>query len=118
MRLLICLFVLCPFILRAQESELRVVLNADSGIQWTKADDWNVVLKKSQEENKNIFVDFYATWCGPCKLMDKNIFSTNEVGELMNNKFISVKVQMDKTALDDELIKKWYNQASNLRKNI
>ena len=28
--------------------------------------------EKAQETKKNIFIDCYTTWCGPCKFMSKN----------------------------------------------
>lgn len=36
--------------------------------------DWASVKAKAQQENKIIFIDFYTSWCGPCKQMAKNIF--------------------------------------------
>ena len=51
---------------------------------------------KAQEEEKIIFVDAYATWCGPCKRMAKFVFTDPEVGEFYNQTFISLKIDMEK----------------------
>lgn len=60
--------------------------------------DWETIQKKAKESNQLIFVDVYTTWCGPCKAMDKNVFSTKTVGDYFNNNFISYKIDAEKGA--------------------
>jgi thioredoxin-related protein len=63
-------------------------------------------LAKAKKENKLLFVDFYTSWCGPCKMMSKKIFPTQEVGEYFNDKFISLKIDAEKGE-GPELAKKY-----------
>lgn len=65
------------------------------GIQFTDA-AWNSILKKAKAEKKIIFLDAYASWCGPCKMLQKNVFTRKEVGEYFNKRFINVKMDMEK----------------------
>ena len=53
-------------------------------------------LAKAEAEEKLIFVDAYATWCGPCKRMAKNVFTHPDVGEYYNQAFIALKLDMEK----------------------
>ena len=57
---------------------------------------WSKVLKKAKKENKLIFVDCYTSWCGPCKMMAKNIFTQNHVADYFNTNFINYKIDMEK----------------------
>lgn len=54
------------------------------------------VLAKAKKENKLIFIDAYASWCGPCKLMAKNIFPLKNVGDYYNSHFVNAKIDMEK----------------------
>ena len=58
--------------------------------------DFKTVLAKAKKENKLIFLDAYAAWCGPCKLMVKNIFPLQTVGDYYNANFVNVKIDMEK----------------------
>jgi len=91
-----------------------VMINAQ-GIKFQKMSGWKDVIAKAKVENKYIFVDCYATWCGPCKSMEREIFSLPVVGEYYNQNFISIKVQFDKTENDDSIARKWYEQADNFQ---
>lgn len=51
---------------------------------------------KAQKEGKQIFMDFYTTWCGPCKMMAKKYFTLETVGKEFNKKFICFKVDAEK----------------------
>ncbi len=68
------------------------------------------------KRNKYIFVDCYATWCGPCKSMDKEVFSSPRVSSYVGKDFISVKIQMDKSGSDNENVKRWYDEAKKMKK--
>jgi thioredoxin 1 len=66
-----------------------------AGIQFTEA-RWADVLKQAKAQKKVIFLDAYASWCGPCKLLQKNTFTQKSVGDVFNKKFINVKMDMEK----------------------
>lgn len=70
---------------------------------------------KAKQENKNIFIDVTASWCGPCKMMEKDIFTQSKVAEYYNEKFLSISIQTDKTSHDEDEIKKWYEDATKIK---
>jgi thiol-disulfide isomerase/thioredoxin len=48
------------------------------------------------KQHKLIFVDCYATWCGPCNKMGRDIFPLKEVGDFYNGHFVCYKLDMEK----------------------
>ncbi len=48
-------------------------------------------LEKAKTENKLIFIDVYTAWCGPCKKMDKLVFTNDTVADFFNQYFVSIK---------------------------
>lgn len=57
---------------------------------------WKEVLAKAAQENKPIYLDAYASWCGPCKWMVKHVFTDSAVADFYNTHFINVQVDMEK----------------------
>jgi len=57
---------------------------------------WAEAQEKAKAENKLIFVDAYASWCGPCKRMSSTVFTQDKAGAFFNENFINVKIDMEK----------------------
>ena len=57
---------------------------------------WKDITKKAKDENKIIFIDCYTTWCGPCKVISKTVFTQDKVADFFNEKFICAKIDMEK----------------------
>jgi len=57
---------------------------------------WQEIVAMSKQENKMIFLDAYATWCGPCKWMAANMFTNDTIAEYYNKTFICASVDMEK----------------------
>jgi thioredoxin-related protein len=81
----------------------------NTGMQFYHNESWKNILEKAKASNKFIFVDCYATWCGPCKKMSVDVFPQKEVGDFYNAHYVSVKAQMDSSAKDNEDIRARYN---------
>lgn len=91
------------------------VYGQGNGVQFDNKLSWAQIKEKAKREDKYIFVDCFATWCGPCKAMEKEVYILDSVGKIINKSFISVKLQMDQTSGDDEYTKSWYSISKNFQ---
>lgn len=67
----------------------------------------NDILVKAKADNKPIFVDCYASWCGPCKWMVAHVFNNDTVAKFYNNHFICFAQDMENG--DGQNLKKQFN---------
>lgn len=65
------------------------------GIKFEENHNLKDALAKAKIENKLVFIDAYASWCGPCKMMAAKIFPLQEVGDYYNAHFINLKLDME-----------------------
>ena len=54
------------------------------------------LLEQAEAEDKLIFIDAFTTWCGPCKMMDAQVFPDPEVAAVFNERFVNAKFDMEK----------------------
>ncbi len=53
--------------------------------------DYIEALEMAKEENKLLLIDFYTTWCAPCKKLDKLVFQNKNVQQKLGNNFILLR---------------------------
>ena len=70
----------------------------------TKSTD--AVREMAVKEGKLVFIDLYASWCPPCRMMERHVFSRKEVGQFMSERFVAAKYDMDE-ATGKELMRKY-----------
>lgn len=70
----------------------------------TKSTD--AVREMAVKEGKLVFIDLYASWCPPCKMMERHVFSRKDVGEFMAERFVAAKYDTDQTT-GVELMKRY-----------
>ena len=62
-------------------------------IQWN---EWGAeAFDKAKLENKPILLDIGAVWCHWCHVMDRESYDNPEIAQLVNERFIAIKVDRD-----------------------
>jgi thiol-disulfide isomerase/thioredoxin len=62
---------------------------------------------EAERQEKPIFVDVYADWCGPCKQMERTVFPTDSVRDLLTGRFVLAKINGDDPVTGDSLKKQF-----------
>ncbi|SIQ77972.1 thioredoxin family protein [Chryseobacterium sp. RU33C] len=72
-----------------------IATSAQEAIQFQEL-PYKDIIAKAKKEKKLVFIDAYASWCGPCKMMEKNVFTQKSVSDYYNTNFINARFDMEK----------------------
>lgn len=74
---------------------LPVPAATGGGIAWLESERLMPVLEEAQRQKKLVFVEFYASWCAPCKVMEEEVFSHAEAYQYINQYFLAFRTDFD-----------------------
>ncbi len=57
---------------------------------------WEEALRQANAEGKMIFLDAVTSWCGPCRIMGREVFPDPMLTEFFDRHFVSIKLDMEK----------------------
>ncbi len=57
--------------------------------------DFKAALQEAEEKKLPLLVHFYADWCMPCQRMEREVFPSSVVKDLLGSRFVAVKVNSD-----------------------
>ena len=67
-------------------------LRGDHGVAWQPYSDQ--LLTTARQAQQPVIIDFYATWCTPCRELDETAFRHPEIVKLADQNFVMVKVDL------------------------
>lgn len=91
---------------------LSLVLFSFVGAQaaLTELEDYEAALAQAAKENKFVLLDFTGSdWCPPCKMMEKEVFSTEEFATFAAKNLVVVKLDFSPTGAKPGKFKDQHN---------
>lgn len=64
-------------------------------------------LEKAKAENKYVLVNFHTMTCGPCRMMEREVFPLPECGEYINKRFIPIMIDGEDDGVGTEIAQKY-----------
>ena len=64
----------------------------EAKINWMTIEEVTVAMEK---EPRNVMIDVYTSWCGPCKMMMANTFTNKNLINYVNKNYYAVKLNAE-----------------------
>ncbi len=81
------------FAFKAPSGSRETTMEEMSSAKWlTDLDEAKALAAKT---GKRIFVDFMATWCGPCKMLDADVLQTDRFKSIAKKSFVLLRIDVD-----------------------
>lgn len=71
------------------------VTMAEAQVKWVEGST-DQVRELALKADKLVFIDLYADWCGPCRMMEERVFKREEVGDYFDRHFVAAKYNVDR----------------------
>ncbi len=97
LRVLLLVFLALAFAVTQDRYLMRRLLRhgaPEGTVHWQTSLDAATV--QAAREKKPLFVDFSATWCGPCQDMLQGTYRDPDVAKVLNERFVPVLIDIDK----------------------
>ena len=84
---------------------LLMSIRPASQIEWIPYDQ--SVIAQATEAKRPVILEFYADWCAPCRIMEREVFTDPEIIKL-SRKFVTVRADLTKVRpFHDELMERY-----------
>ncbi len=93
--LLFSVFLSCHSGKRIEQNRKEEIKPSPYAFHFVESQLLSPVLDQAGLEGKLVFIDLYATWCAPCRLMEEQVFTDKELAAYFNEHFISYRVNVE-----------------------
>ncbi|MEK6754801.1 MAG: thioredoxin fold domain-containing protein [Bacteroidota bacterium] len=75
-----------------ESSESDSTETSDQALRWHFFDEGAAL---AQQTNKKLLIDVYTDWCAWCKKMDKEVYTNQQVKDVLQSSFVAVKLNAE-----------------------